>query len=358
MSDTLPVKSMFREYAVEFVDNAAAAVAGRFDSALTFVVCDARVRDLWSADLSPLLAEGRVEYIEPSEDAKTIDTAQRLLETMVRAGVRRNHTVVAIGGGITQDVTAFAASLLYRGISWVFVPTTLLAQADSCIGSKTSINLGDKKNLVGNFWPPLVAYIDLRFLRTLSDADIRSGIGEMLHFYLYADSALTRPLVAEHAALLADRGRLGRYIHESLRIKAAVVQRDEFDQDERHLFNYGHTFGHALESLTGYAIPHGQAVTLGMDVANYVSFRLGLMPKAVFDDLHELLAVNFPARQWRPDDLGVYCGYLGRDKKNLGTSIGCILANRPGALMTRQVAMDAAFRAMLSDYFEGPWWRT
>jgi 3-dehydroquinate synthase len=276
---------------------------------------------------------------------------------MVAAGTRRDHTVLAIGGGITQDLSAFAASILYRGIDWAFLPTTLIAQADSCIGSKTSINIGDKKNLAGNFWPPSAVVIDLRFLETLPADDVRSGIGEILHFYLYADSPMTRSLVAEHATLLRDRAKLRPFVQESLRIKRGVVELDEFDRNERHKFNYGHTFGHALESLTGYRIPHGLAITVGMDIANFISMRLGLMPQAVFVELHSQLAVNLPERSIDVLEVDAYSEYLRKDKKNLQDTLGCILAERPGKLVPRQLPFDDALQSALRAYFAGPWWR-
>lgn len=356
-TDRIEVRSVHRDYAVEFVDDAVAFVAAKLDRARTFVVCDATVFGLWREYLEPLVGASPHVLIEPAEESKTIRGVESLIERMVQAGVRRDHTVLVIGGGITQDVGAFAASILYRGISWVFIPTTLLAQADSCIGSKTSINLGDKKNLVGTFWPPVFAAIDMRFAKTLPDADVRSGIGEMLHFYLFADSKLTRPLIAAHESLLRDRSGLKPYVRESLAIKREVAQRDEFDKGERHKFNYGHTFGHALESLSDYTIPHGEAVTVGMDIANFVSTRIDLMPSAVFADLHGLLAINFPARTINNIDLDRYCAYLAKDKKNLGATVGCILAERPGALVARQLPLDANTRRILSDYFTGDYWR-
>jgi 3-dehydroquinate synthase len=357
VGDTIRVRSLFREYRIEFSENAVATISPQLKHEETFVVCDERVFNIWREYLSPLICQSRLMLVSPTEQAKTIDKSQELIEKMIAAGTRRNHTILAIGGGITQDLAAFAASLLYRGIEWVFLPTTLLAQADSCVGSKTSINVGDKKNLVGNFWPPRKAVIDTRFLTSLPVDDVRSGIGEILHFYLYSNSPMTRTLLAEYSTLLRDRNMLRPFIEESLCIKRSVVEADEFDRNERHKFNYGHTFGHALESVSGYAIPHGLAVTVGMDIANFLSVQLGIMSESVFDDLHAQLSVNFPSRTFDVGDVDRYIAYLARDKKNYGKSMGCILAERPGVLCPRQVPLDDALRATLTDYFSGPWWR-
>lgn len=357
MPDVIDVRSAFRDYRVLFTADSVATIAERLDPERTFVVCDEAVRNLFGQYLSPLLNTERLLFISAREESKTVEKSQELIEAMVAANVRRDHTVLAIGGGITQDVTAFAASILYRGIDWAFIPTTLLAQTDSCLGSKTSINVGKKKNLVGNFWPPVFAVIDVRFLSTLSEDEIRSGVGEMVHFYMYADSAMLRPLLHGLRTVLDDRTALRPYIEEALDIKRRVVEIDEFDKTERHKFNFGHTFGHALESTSSYTIPHGLAVMVGMDIANYLSMRMGLMTTPMFEQLHGMLALNFPKRTGNEGDVSQYCQFLARDKKNLGRDVGCILAERPGALVSRQVPFDEDFRQILRDYFCGPWWR-
>ena len=357
MADSMRVRSLFREYRVEFSEDAVATIRPQLKHETTFVVCDERVFNTWGEYLSPLICQNRLMLVSPNEQSKTMEKSQELIERLIAAGTRKNHTILAIGGGITQDLAAFAASILYRGIEWVFLPTTLLAQADSCVGSKTSINVGDKKNLVGNFWPPRAAVIDTRFLNSLAVDDVRSGIGEILHFYFYSNSSMTRTLLAEYSALLRDRSRLRPYIEESLNIKRGVVEVDEFDRNERHKFNYGHTFGHALESVSAYAIPHGLAVTVGMDIANFLSMKLGMMSESIFNELHAQLIVNFPSRSFDLREVHRYVEYLGKDKKNSGNTLGCVLAERPGVLCPRQVPLDETLRTTLTQYFSGPWWR-
>jgi 3-dehydroquinate synthase len=236
-------------------------------------------------------------------------------------------------------------------VEWIFYPTTLLAQADSCIGSKSSINLGIKKNLIGNFYPPSAIYIDTAFLNTLSVDDIKSGIGEILHYYLYASSPHFDLLIADYENVLRTRDLLKKHIRQSLEIKKSVVEIDEFDRGERNKFNYGHTFGHALESVTDFAIKHGQAVTIGMDLANYISMGMGYMTPDVFHDLHAKLAINFPEEDWRAIDLNRYFEFLSKDKKNIGSNIGCILAKRPGVLFKEQMPLDDHFRKRIQTYF-------
>jgi len=344
------IKSKMRDYRVFFVEDFFKPLQEYVEQSGFFIV-DSVVHKEYRDRLSSLLPQSRLLIIEANENNKTVTQCQQIIETLVERKFRRNDQLIAIGGGVIQDITAFTASILYRGVDWVFSPTTLLAQADSCIGGKTSINLGDKKNLVGNFYPPTEIYIDAAFLETLPETDISSGIGEMLHYYYYAASPLFEKIISERPKLLADRCLLNDYIHESLQIKKGVIEIDEFDKGERNKFNYGHTFGHALESLTDYSIKHGQAVTVGMDIANYVSFKRGIMSMDEYDRAHKLLAKNFPTYPSDHFDMERYIHFLSKDKKNLGNDLICILAQGPGRITKERIVVDDVFRDILWEYF-------
>lgn len=351
MSDSLRIKSLFRSYEVNFIGDFTQPFRGLVDQHAFFII-DAIVWDIYKAQLKGLIPDGRLLIVEANENNKSLDKCREIIETLVDRQVRRNERLVAMGGGIIQDVTAFSASIIYRGIEWVFFPTTLLAQTDSCIGSKTSINLGDKKNLVGNFYPPADVFIDATFLNSLTVDDIKSGIGEILHYYLYAASPLFDELISDYEMIIRDRKLLMKHIRESLKIKKSVIEIDEFDRGVRNKFNYGHTFGHALESVTGYAVKHGQAVTVGMDLANYVAMEMGLMRPEIFHNLHAKLSTNFPVFGWNKIDFDRYFDLLSKDKKNIGSNVGCILANAPGILSKQQLPLDDHFREMIHAYFE------
>lgn len=350
MLEPMRIRSLFRTYEVQEVPDFGDEVRTLGWDA--FVVADTRVVTLHAPKFAGIAPE-RLLRFAADEHTKTVSRSVALAEELVDRTFRRSHILVAVGGGITQDVVAFTASMLYRGVDWVYVPTTLLAQADSCIGSKTSLNLGDKKNLLGNFYPPSRVFVDPSLLNTLSESDIRSGIGEMLHFFAYSGSESFGTLLRESGRLVKERAALAPFIRESLAIKAAVVECDEFDRGERHKFNYGHTFGHALESVTDYAIPHGQAVTVGMDVANFIAVRRGLMARQDFDALHGLLRLNFPCFEWNTIDVDAYIRFLRKDKKNVDDRITCILASRLGALSVERVPADAALADAVRTYFGG-----
>ena len=350
MSDSLLIKSLFRNYKVHFIEDFTQPLKALVEQH-TFFIIDAIVWKIYEEKLKRLIPEELLLIVEANEKNKSLDKCREIIEILVERKIRRNEKIVAIGGGVIQDITAFSASIIYRGIEWSFIPTTLLAQADSCIGSKTSINLGEKKNLVGNFYPPSNVFIDATFLESLSVDDIKSGIGEILHYYLYAASLLFDELITDYTMIIRQRNLLGKYIRESLKIKKLVIENDEFDRGERNKFNYGHTFGHAIESVTDYAIKHGQAVTAGMDLANYVSMKSGLMSLDIFQDIHSKLSSNFPDYDWDKINLDRYLALLSKDKKNIGDKVGCILSEGPGMLIKQQLTLDNHFKEMIGAYF-------
>ena len=352
MSEVLAVRSRFGDYQVTFVEGIGGPL-GALVAEGAQIVCDERVGELHTARIRSVVPDEQLVLFEAVEPNKSLDKAGWLLETLADRRLRLGQRVVAIGGGIVQDVTSFAASALYRGIDWVFFPTTLLAQSDSCIGGKTSINLGERKNLIGSFHPPSAVFIDPTFLDSLSDDDIRSGIGEILHYYVYAASPMLEPLMTDYERLLKDRAALVPHVHASLEIKRAVIEEDELDRGERQKFNYGHTFGHALESATGYAVSHGLAVTVGMDLANYVSARLGMLDATEHDRLHKLLSINLPAYDWASLDLNAYIEALGADKKNTGADLTCILCAGAGRLFKHTLPLDRDLRDTVGSYFAG-----
>ncbi|MEK7129894.1 MAG: 3-dehydroquinate synthase, partial [Patescibacteria group bacterium] len=214
---------------------------------------------------------------------------------------KRNLTIISFGGGANQDIVGFVASTLYRGINWIYVPTTLLAMADSAIGLKTSLNFKNYKNVIGTFYPPKEIYINVDFLDTLSPLDWASGIGEIVKIHLMKDHAV-RDLektirVIDQLRKTKEKRLARRIIEESIRIKLSYMKGDEFDRGRRNLLNYGHELGHALESVSGFRIPHGTGVLIGMLFANYVSLKRRWLDKNLFTYINEkLLLPNIFAR--------------------------------------------------------------
>ena len=238
-----------------------------------------------------------------------------------------------------------------RGVAWRFYPTTLLAQADSCIGSKSSINVGGYKNQLGTFIPPTDITVSADLLDTLDEADVRSGIGEMLKVHVISSWEDTRAIFNDYPRLARDKALLDRYIHRSLEIKQEKIEIDEFDRQERQIMNYGHSFGHAIESATDFAIPHGIAVTIGMDTANFLSWQFGLTDKFTFEELHPVLAANYAGFEQTPIPDERFFTALGNDKKNVGSDVSLILLHGPGQLFKERYPNDGRLREACQDYF-------
>ena len=228
----------------------------------------------WQAQLP---AE-RTVHVEASESAKSLEALSPLVCRLLEMGIRRDGTLIVVGGGTLQDIGCFIASVLFRGIAWELVPTTLLAQADSCIGSKSSINVGAYKNQVGTFYPPRRVLLNPAVLATLPWDETRSGLGEVIKLQLLAGEGGFRELMADLERPPIDPPLLAKWVRRSLEVKKTFIETDEYDQGIRNLLNYGHTFGHAYESATHYAIPHGIAVILGMLTATRISASKGFVP--------------------------------------------------------------------------------
>ena len=223
--------------------------------------------DAFFRDRLALPAGMPVIWIEATEEAKALQETLPLFVAMKQAGLGRSSRITAIGGGVVQDIATFVASLFMRGISWSYVPTTFLGMADSCLGGKSSINVGPYKNLIGNFHPPSRIDILPVFARTLPAVEIAGGAAEAAKIAFCKGASAFAAYEQLAAPVLRgawEEQQLGELLHATLAVKQWFIEIDEFDQAERRLLNFGHTWGHALESATAFAIPHGLAVAIGM----------------------------------------------------------------------------------------------
>lgn len=349
--NSFKVKSAVRGiYSVHFADDLTTILTAKAVVPTSLFVIDEKLKLLFSEELKCVIEGGRYVFINCDEAHKTIDYSQEVIRMMLELNVRKNDSLIAIGGGITQDIVAFISSILYRGVNWEFFPSTLLAQCDSCIGSKSSINFGQFKNLIGTFCPPSDIYIYPGFLKTLTTSEIRSGIGEMLHYFFTEDSTLALEIGERFDELLVNRSLLPFFINNSLRIKKKIIEIDEFDTNIRHIFNYGHTFGHAIEAITGYSIPHGQAICIGMNIANYISLTKGMISPEQFNEMYAILSKNIPPFRITEENIEIYCQALARDKKNKGNQLGCILTHGQGNVEKVFLKIDDHFRKTLLNY--------
>ena len=353
MFNSFSINSDIRgSYQVNFIPNLAAQLQHIAEAKNVIFIIDAKLINLYKTEMRSLTAGIRVLHICCTEENKTVNYSQDVIRGLIKLDVRKNDTLVAIGGGIAQDIVAFISSILFRGVDWKFFPTTLLAQCDSCIGSKSSINFDQFKNLIGTFNPPSEIFIYSGFLVTLSESEIRSGIGEMLHYFFTDGIELAQEVSDKFEILLKDREALPYFISNSLRIKKSVIELDEFDTELRHIFNFGHTFGHAIEAITNYAIPHGQAISIGMDLANFIALSKGLISHSEFDTMHSILIKNIPPFKFTHEIMADYLKALSKDKKNKGNQLGCILLSGIGKASKVYIEMDEKLSLLILDYTE------
>ena len=347
MPEQLTIASHKGQYLVRF--EAQLAWMRAWLDAEPHCLVDTLVARLHAEALRPILAHPRTILIEATESNKSIERIVEVMRQLIEQKLRRDHVLIAIGGGIIQDITCFAASTLLRGVPWKFVPTTLLAQADSCIGSKSSVNLGTAKNMLGTFYPPREVAIDGRFLATLEERDMRSGIGEIIKVHAIESAAAFDRLAQDYERLTAEPALLRSYIEAALTIKQRFIEADEFDTGIRNVFNYGHSFGHAIESATEFAVPHGIAVTMGMEIANHVAAQRGLLPWAQHARMRALLKRNYRGFERRPIPLERVSAALLKDKKNTSAQLVLILPGGADAVVRRTpVDNDATFRGQLA----------
>lgn len=261
------------------------------------VITDENVEKPHAHQVAESLAEASATVdlvvIEPGEQSKSIDTATALWERLLQLGADRKSMVVAVGGGVIGDLAGFVAATYGRGIRFVQVPTTLLAQVDSSVGGKVGINLPEAKNMVGAFLQPRGVLIDTATLETLPDREYRSGLGEVVKYGVILDAPFFEYLEAHAAALVRrDHDVLREVVARCCRLKADVVEKDEREETGlRAVLNYGHTFAHAFEALTHYhQLLHGEAVAIGMLCASRLAEHLGRVDEAFTGRQHDLLA--------------------------------------------------------------------
>ena len=330
---------MSHEYTVEEHDSIDASLTALTATGLPHFLVDRTVYELYSADLQERLPPGRMLVVPASEHTKAYAALEGVFLSLLEMGLNRSGMLVVIGGGVLQDAGCFIASVLGRGLRWNLIPTTLLAQADSCIGSKSSINIGSYKNQIGTFYPPHRVSLVAQFLRTLPFDEIRSGMGEILKLQLLSSEQgfleLCRDVQNLQPGHIDDHeATLTRWIRRSMDVKQPFIEEDEFDRGPRLLLNYGHTFGHAFESCTNYVIPHGIAVILGMMAATDISQRLGMVTRDHTAALSHLLhRWHAPyAEHLTRVAMSDLLTALSRDKKNAGAGLTCILTRGFGLM--------------------------
>lgn len=293
-----------------------------------FWVIDKKVYCLYKSHFDNILP-ANLFLFDALEDDKTLESVLKICEAMVGLDSKRNTQLISVGGGITNDVCGFVASILYRGISHILVPTTLLAAADSCLGGKTGVNFLKYKNLLGSFYTPKEIFICPLFFETLSQDDFCSGLGEIAKMALLAGEKVFSNFEQDVDLLLhRDFEKTILWVKKSLELKQEFVEKDEFEKGIREHLNFGHTFGHAIEVATNYEIPHGQAVALGILKANRFASTKNILFKEnlqrIESVLNKIITVNIKEDYFNENDLNKF---IKKDKKQKNEQVYLLLLN-------------------------------
>lgn len=320
---------------------------------LVAIVTDENVAAAHLDTLETSLADAGIRFnsiiLPPGEATKNYDTFQDVTEQLLAAGIERNDALIALGGGVIGDLTGFVASVLRRGIAFIQIPTSLLAQVDSSVGGKTAINSAHGKNLVGAFHQPVAVLADVDALSTLPKRELLAGYAEVVKYGLLGDAAFFDWLETNGAALISGNvNARTQAIVTSCKAKAAIVAADEKEAGQRALLNLGHTFGHALEAATGYStrLLHGEGIAIGMVLAFQLSEQLGLTKSGLAARIAaHLKSVGLPTKigdipggDLSPEDLMTH---MSQDKKVVDGALTLILAKDIGnAFITRDVDRD------------------
>jgi 3-dehydroquinate synthase len=316
----------------------------------SFIITDTHVGRLYGSTLQRRLwlrgHDVLLLGVPAGELSKNIRTVDSLHTQLLRHGVTRNSLIIALGGGVVGDLAGFVAATILRGIPWVQVPTSLLAQVDSSIGAKVGINHPLGKNLVGAFYPPRAIFTDPGVLRTLPRNEFRNGLAEVVKIAFAADP-LFFGWLERHRAVISRENLpvLKKLVPRSASLKAAIVSRDATDTGIRKMLNFGHTVGHALETAAGYRIPHGRAVSIGLAVESHMSVRMGLLPAGEQERLTGLLVTfRLPVKIPAGVDRRRMLAALAVDKKTTDGAIMFALPRKMGDMRTAVRVPEALIR--------------
>jgi len=321
-------------------------VSGVLKPCMLCLVSDETVYGLYGTAVTESLARSgfdvRAFVFPPGEKSKNMNTLNSLLEFMASEKFSRSDCVAALGGGVTGDLAGFAASCYLRGVPFVQMPTTLLSAVDSSVGGKTGVNLAGGKNLAGAFWQPSLVICDCRAFDTLPKEAMLDGLAEIIKYGVIADRNLFDFIQTHNIITLFQNNLLERVIEKCVIIKSRIVTGDEFDTGKRQLLNFGHTFGHAIERLSGYEISHGHAVALGMFYVSRAAYLSGLSPSDCSAEIGQAL---------KRYGFDLSCGYSADeiyeaaliDKKRSGSQITLVVPYDIGDSRLEKVGLSEFF---------------
>ena len=346
MSDYFKIVSSTGEYGVHIGRDLLKSKIG--DPAQQIIICDKFFASAYQERGLKVIS------IEANEVSKSLDQMSDIIIALRNLGANRNTTVLAIGGGVIQDIATFVASVYMRGLKWDYLPTTMLGMVDSCIGGKSSINVGKYKNLIGNFYPPENIYIDLQFIDTLNADQRVAGLCEAVKICFAHTGPAFEQYIELNPGATSSPEKYLQMISLTLLTKRWFIEIDEHDHKERQLLNFGHTFGHAIEGAANFAIPHGIAVGMGMLAAiecarllghfTIAPTRVSLLESYTTALLASIADLPLWTRQIAMDEL---MDRFNADKKHTGSHYAVILPDAAGHLIRLELEKNDANRNLI-----------
>jgi 3-dehydroquinate synthase len=309
------------------------SLAGAFaEKRRVAIVTDSNVDQLYARRIAAQLVDAKIFVIPAGESAKTRETWAMVTDDLLAAGYARDTLIVAAGGGVVGDLAGFVAATYMRGVPFVQIPTTLLSMIDASVGGKTGVDTAAGKNLVGAFHQPALVVADPGVLTTLPANHFRAGLAEALKHGVIADAAYFDRIASSRESTARDERSLTRLIAESVRIKASVVARDERESGLRKVLNFGHTIGHAIESVSNYALLHGEAVAIGMALESVLAERIGVAKPGTSDAIRDALnAIGLPST-FPALDPGAVLAATRADKKSRAGRVEYALPQKVGSM--------------------------
>ncbi len=348
----LEISSVNGNYFATFhanIDDLVEAIIARED---VYVLIDLEISRLYPKLMSAI-PEDKYFRIHSDEANKSLLKVAEISEWLMDAGATKTTHIVGIGGGVVQDLSTFVSHIYYRGIDWTFIPTTLLSQADSCIGSKCALNLNGHKNQLGVVHTPKSVEVFPGFLETLPHSEIQSGFGEIAKLAVTGENQFLTEFKTYLRKYGVSTNNVEKIIYSSLNAKKYVIDRDEYESDLRRVLNYGHSFGHALESLTDNSIVHGDAVVVGMDIINFIGLRREITDYSFYLEMSELfeeffghirLKKSFDANRWVQE--------LKHDKKMRHGKMNFAIPVRNGDIRIIETELGDELILLVGEYLE------
>jgi 3-dehydroquinate synthase len=352
--ELMTIKSSFEDYKVVRI-NTLNEISGQLENDPDlFLLVDRKIEQIYGQDLLTSLNVPKF-LIDATETSKQLETVERICDWLMQNGATKTSTLVAIGGGVVQDLATFVSHIYYRGIRWIYMPSTVLSMADSCVGAKCALNLSGHKNQLGVIHAPRKIVIFPGFLATLPKPEVASGLGEILKL------SVTGPgqFFEEFKSQALNENKLEELIVASLLSKKIIIELDEMESDLRRILNYGHSFGHAIESLSNNEVTHGEAILFGMDLINYLGRTWGITNPDFEVVFRQAIQEIFPNVSI-PKNIspGSLVNELKRDKKMSYGKMVFAVPTDVGDITLVTKELDQNLVEQVSDFIENVWQKT